>query len=457
MKHLFTLLLAACPLAAAAQLEDYRYFAPVELDGEASHYRFALPAPVYRGTARRDMGDIRVFNAMGEAVPHAFLPRDEKPDPPKLQAAPIFPLYGDGAKGIDAAAIRVERTPSGTVVNASVSGAPPAARRALLGYLVDATAVKEAPQGLVLDWRPADGLSGRVRVEGSDDLKSWRTLATDAPLLRLEHRGARLEQRRVALASSRARYLRLSFAGVPRGFTLTRVELELSAGKREPAREWISLTAQQGEDRDELLFDPQGRFPVDRVRLRLPESNTVARVEISVRERAGDKWRAVAAATAYRLSREGGEEIVSPDIVVPLTRERHWRVKVDRRGGGLGNGPPQMELGWVPHEIVFVARGAAPFTFAYGKPEAASEALPLAVVLPVKDDQELVQARRAAIGGISGRTESGPSLFKEPRRFLRRLGEDHAVRNWVLWSALVIGVLLVAAMALRLLRNMGSD
>ena len=78
--------------------------------------------------------------------------------------------------------------------------------------------------------------------------------------------------------------MRLSFAGVPRGFALTRVELELSAGKREPAREWISLTAQQGEDRDELLFDAQGRFPVDRVRLRLHESNTVARVELSVRD-----------------------------------------------------------------------------------------------------------------------------------------------------------------------------
>jgi hypothetical protein len=457
MKKLL-LLLAFLPGVVAAQERpsDYRYSAPVRVDAVGSHYRLTLPAAVYRDTERHDLGDVRIFNAGGEPVPYAFANRAATAVSPKQHGVNLFPLHGDRAKGLDATSVRVERTSHGTVVNVSVSDAPPAARRVLLGYLVDATEFKAPKDALLLTWQAREGFSGQARVEGSDDLKNWNTLAAAAPVLFLEHDGARLERRRIELGGARAPYLRLSFSGVPREFALTDVKVELRPEKPEPAREWLSVAAIEGKTRAELLFDTAGHFPVDRLRFGLPQPNTVAQVQLLTRERAADKWRVLVSATAYRLAREGGDDIVSPDIVVPVTRERYWMAQVEQKGGGFGAGEVQIELGWVPHEIVFVARGAAPFSLAYANRKAKPGALPVASVLLQQGEHQIMEVKRASVGDISGSAQPAPSLFGEPGRFLSHLSENRDLKKWTLWAALLAGVLLLAGMAFRLLRNLGD-
>jgi hypothetical protein len=202
-----SLLLLAFATAAAAQEKpsEHPYSAPLLLDAGASHYRFALPPAAYRGTSRRDLGDLRVFNAAGEPVPYAFAPRESQPAAPAVQSVNLFPLHGDREKGLDATNVRVQRTPQGTVVNVSVTDAVPAARRKLIGYLLDTSELKAPQQALLLTWQAREGFAGRARVEGSEDLKSWHSLAANSPVLLLEHAGARLERNRVELSGVRAK------------------------------------------------------------------------------------------------------------------------------------------------------------------------------------------------------------------------------------------------------------
>lgn len=457
MKRLLLALALAPGLAVAQeQPSDYRFSARLQVDGAGSHYRFAVPPAAYRGTERGDLGDVRVFNAAGEPVPYAFADRDAKPVAPPVKAVNIFPLHGDQTTGLEGTTVRVERTGSGTVVNVSVAGASSDARRTLLGYILDAAELKSPQQALLLHWKTSQGFSARARVEGSGDLKTWRTLAADAPLLHLEHGGARLERRRVELGGVHVPYLRLSFSGVPGDFALTGAELELRPDNPQPLRDWLSLAATQGKEPGELLFDAAGHFPVDRVRLHLPQPNTVARVQLLTRRQAGEKWRPVASATAYRLAREGGDDIVSPDMVMPPVLDRYWMVRVDQRGGGVGAGALRMDVGWVPHEVVFVARGEAPFLLAYGNRKAKSGALPMGTVLPRQGERQLTQARYASVGEVSGAAPPSPSLFAEPGRFLDHLADNRELKKWLLWGALVIGVVLLAGMAFRLLRSLGS-
>jgi len=83
----------------------------------------------------------------------------------------------------------------------------------------------------------------------------------------------------------------VSFDGVAPDFQLTVVRVELRAQKPEPAREWVSLPAAAGKVPGELVVDTQGHFPVDRVKLALPQPNTVAQIQLSTRERAEEPWR----------------------------------------------------------------------------------------------------------------------------------------------------------------------
>jgi hypothetical protein len=328
----------------------------------------------------------------------------------------------------------------------------PAARRRLLGYLIDASDLKAPQEALLLAWQAREGFSGRARVEGSEDLKSWNSLAANAPILFLEHAGARLERNRVELSGARAKYLRVSFEGVAPDFHLKEVRVELRAEKAEPVREWVSLRASPGKLAGELLVDTQGHFPVDRLKLALPQANTVAQIQLSTRERAEEPWRPAASATAYRLTREGGE-LASPDVRVAVNPDRYWRILVDQKGGGFGAGEVTLELGWLPHEVLFAARGAGPFTLAYGNQLARPGAAPLAAVLP---QDEKLAAGAARIGEVSGSAPPSASLFSDPVRFFRGVAESREAKKWTLWGVLLVGVLLLGWMAQRLLRDMGK-
>lgn len=61
--------------SAAERPEDFAYGSLLEADGSEALYEITLPAAVYRGVARPDLGDVRVFNSAGEVVPHAWRPR----------------------------------------------------------------------------------------------------------------------------------------------------------------------------------------------------------------------------------------------------------------------------------------------------------------------------------------------------------------------------------------------
>src|SRR5438874_8512280 len=43
---------------------------------------------------------------------------------------------------------------------------------------------------------------------------------------------------------------------------------------------------------------------------------------------------------------------------VGLNTDAHWLVRTNPKAGGLGRVAPHLVVEWVPHEIVFIARGA---------------------------------------------------------------------------------------------------
>jgi hypothetical protein len=372
----------------------------------------------------------------------------------QADAARLFPLYGEAAAGIEGVKLDVVRGAGGTVIRLAAEPRGAKAKRVLLGYLVDAGDSDLPIEALLLDWRAQAGFNGTARVEASEDLSRWVTVVADAPVLALEHAGERLERKRVEFPGRTAKYLRLSFTRVPRDFVLTGVRLERRLEREEPAREWRRLpgtpvAGQAGEYR----FDTGGRFPVDRLRLHLPQPNTVARVQLLARDEDGAPWRSVAAALAYRLDRNGASA-ANPDIAVPPGAGRQWLLRADPRGGGLGAGEVALEIGWVPHELVFAARGAAPFALAYGSRRARPEAVQLAAVLPGYAPGKEIAAQPATIGPSAGSAPPAVSL-RDPLGLLRGLVESGEGKKWALWILLSVGVLAVAWMALRLLREIG--
>jgi hypothetical protein len=454
---------AAAVAAAAERPADFAYGLPLEVDGKEALYEVVLPASVYRGSARADLGDLRVFNGAGEAVPYAWRPRRVSGAQPVTPVALVlFPLKGETGTGIEGLSIRVQRDADGqtSVDVTSAGGRPPAGKRTV-GYFIDLTRLEHPLRSLELDWEELpDGYAGKLRVEASDDLGTWRTLVAAAPLVSLEVAGQRLQQRRIELPQQKAKYLRLSWAAQdasrPTPPELIAARGEVVERAPEAAREWTSAGSRKGEKAGEYLFDLRGRHPADRVRLHLPEINTVAQVELLARDRVDQPWRPVTRGVVYRL-RRSETEITSPDMTFGVTTDRYWLLRVDTRGGGIGAGEPRLEAGWIPHVLVFAARGEPPFQLAYGSHDAKPGGHAIATLIPGYNDRTGARLRAATAG--PQQTVNVASARAQEQRELggeSQLREKIDWKRWSLWGALLLGVAVLGAMAWTLVRQLDA-
>ena len=459
---------------AAEKPAEYAYGLKIEASGSEALYDVTLPPAVYQGVTRRDLGDVRVFNGAGEVVPHAWRPRrTEKADAGASVQLTLFPLRAATGANPDSLTVNVRRGANGKVGAVSVdvkSGGAPAAAQETVAYLIDMSDMitkDRALRAIELDWKSVDGFSGKLRVDASDDLANWRTLVAGAPLLNLEVGGQRLQQKHVELPQHKAKYLRLAWmreiaiGGAKNASPeLTAANGELAEKFIEAAREWSKFAANKGDKEGEYLFDLKGQLPVDRLRLELPQANTIAQIEVLMRDKAEQRWRSAARGVAYRLNQQG-HEVLSPDIQVSASSERWLMIRVDQRGGGLGSGMPALNAGWVPHQLVFAARGAPPFTLAYGNRSAQAGAqlgtLPIESLIPGYREDAGASVRAAKTG--VQQLVNVQAASAQPQKELggeARLQEQVDWKRWSLWGMLGIGVLVLGAMAWRLTKQLGS-
>jgi len=458
-------LMSARAVSAVAQHpQDFAYGMQLEATGADALYEIVLPPAVYRHVTRADLADVRVFNGSGEMVPYAWRPyRAAESDSVVPVTLRLFPLKADERTNIDGISIHVRHGAGGeSSVDVMSNGVPTPAGvgKRTVGYLVDLTGLSRALRAIALEWQLVpDGFAGRMRVDASDDLDSWSTWVEAAPLASLEMGERRLQQRRIELPRKKAKYLRLSWVpGEGSGVfpELTSVYGEPISMVVDVPHEWAQVKAEPGEGPGEYLFDLHAHYPVDRVRVELPQLNTVVGAEWLVRDRADQPWRSVGLSTVYRL-RKNGQEIASPDVAVGLTAERYWLFRVDPRGGGLGSGVPVLGVGWVPRTLVFAARGKPPFQLVYGNRDAKPAAYPIAALVPGYDSGNNGMPANGA-----GKRQTITIVRAQPLKE-QELGGAARVKDvidwkrWSLWGSLVLGVLILGVMAWQLARRMGRD
>ena len=431
--------------AAELQRSAFAYGATLTVPGNAALYEVELPFTVYTKTRRTDLGDLRVFNASGEVVPHAFAPPPAARLP--LVDLPSFPLRGDATQ-IERIALRIEK--SGAIVSVDADSSRPGVAP-IAGYVLDARTVETPMQALMLEWSDVvNDYTGRVRVEASDDLVSWRTIADAVSVLRLAYDGRTLEQRRVAFAPQRAKFLRLTWASRQPALVVTHVKAEPEDARASAERRWQPAQPMPSREPGEYAFDLGGVPPVDRLRVELPQPNTVVPVQILTRAKAADPWRVVYSGTVYRLLHEG-ETLTNPDIDIPATATRDWLLRVDTRGGGVGGAPPSLRAGWTPARLVFVARGDGPFEIAYGSATVPPNGLSIASIVP--GYEATTSARERPTFTIAAAAEPH-TLGGEAK-----LGPPVDWKTSSLWTALVLAVAALGFMAWRLSQQAarGSD
>ena len=432
------IVLAAVALPAAAQYEpQFRFTAPIEAS-RAPLQRFELPLEVYR-EAKRDLSDVRVLNGAREAVPIGFAgsPDAQKELLPLMELPPPFTLTRPQSLNSGGSEISI-RASDGTLIR--LGGAASARTSARpVAYLLDASALNDQPiRALVFDWDAAAGSQVvNVRIESSEDLKSWSALGS-GPLVRLEEGGRTLTQPKVEFSARKVKYLRVTWSG--EGFALKRVRAEKEPSTAPVPRATRTATATAGAKPGEWIYDLGARLPVEAYRLVPVDANDVISVAVATRNDEKENWRTLGWAPFYRFRQDDGEK-QSPPVEIGRLPARYWRVTTSV---GVVPKPPTLEAQWRPGQLVFVARGEGPFSLAFGDARAPAVALPVSVMLPNYERLAELQLPLAKAGAAT----AGP----QPSRWTQ-VWREASPRRMTLWAILLGGVVLLGYMAWRLLRQ----
>ena len=439
MRIAFTLLCLALPVAAQPT-PQFRYSAPIEVTSKEPTQRLELPLEVYR-EAKRDLSDVRVLNGKGEPVPIGFAGSPDAvrvpPTPVELPQFPITRLETTAAKSGGPGTEVTIRTQDGTLVAVRGRGVESKNTPKAVAYLLDASALKDEPiRALIVDWDAAPGSQVvNVRVEASEDLKSW-TPVGGGPLVSVQGDGRALTQPRIDFAPRKARYLRLTWDAP--GFVLKRARAEKEAGSEPAARVTRVVQGTAGAKPGEYLYDLGGRLPVEAYRLIPADVNDVVAATILARNDEKEPWRTVGFAPFYNLRQADGEK-QSPPIEIGRLSARYWMARV---GQGAAPRAPALEIRWRPGQLVFVARGDGPFTLAFGDAQAPAVALPVSAMLP--------NYKRLAELELPVAKVAEPTAAPPPGRWETWWRETNA-RRLTLWAILIGGVAVLGVMAWRLM------
>ncbi|MGE0622436.1 MAG: DUF3999 domain-containing protein [Pseudomonadales bacterium] len=439
MKTATILLALLLPATALAGSTDFARGSVLDTTDGSPAQRVTLPDDVYEWVTRADLGDLRVFNRSQEEVPYTVVRPQRTEEFTPWIALPIFPLPRLQGALTDDPRIEIQVNAAGTIVEFAPGSA---ALEPATAFLFDATELEGAPTELRLDWEGSQeqDFVGRIRIEIGDDLNDWTTLVDATTIARLTNEGQLIELNLIELPPRRTRYFRVSLVEGNDKLVLNRAEVR-HRSKELPVRRWKTLTGTANQGGFE--FESGGHFPIDRVLVTEEGSASyLISARLFSRERPTDDWRNRGEHSFYRTT-VAGQTVASEPLALGH-RAQYWRVEFDADGLTA----PVLQIGWLPDELVFLTQGPAPYVLAYGRAGVEAKEWPLHQLLqrlnggPEGAELSEVPLARALPAEMLG----GPARLEPPP-------EPVDWQTIVLWSVLVLGVLLVAFFAFRLLRG----
>jgi hypothetical protein len=451
-----TIFLAAAGLVenAAAQEEpaaprpgDYAYAWPVETPARADFHELELPLEVYRAVVDPSLRDLGIFDGRDRIQPRLVSqPLAPQAQPDEAVALPLLPVLAPAGTALSDVRFTLEQQTGETRVR--VEGLPTGKSErplVLVAYLADMGEEHARLRALELAWPQAiEPLIATVTVEASLDLDHWAVIGRST-VAGLRQDAASIERRRVAVNSQQARYLRVTWQGVPAGWQLTGLTAKYSRAAPEPGRDWQVLrsTGSDAADRG-FLYDLGGAPMVDRAAVELGADNALLRASLHCRNAGGDPWARVHEGLFYRLRRDGNALASEPAELAPR-RCRFWKMRIER---GASDVAPALRLGWRPDRVLFMAEGAGPWRLAAGSARDAAHGFPQERYADA-EMRELAKKATVGVATLGARAELGGESA-------RQLPRSPDWRRWALWLGLVAGVLLVAGMAFKLVRARGA-
>ncbi|MDV5355450.1 DUF3999 domain-containing protein [Kosakonia sp. SMBL-WEM22] len=454
MKKLYGLLLSTlfCATASAAELpekpQDYARGVMLDVPQPASWYRVDLPQEVYAHSAWPDLRDVRVFNHDGERVPFALETQNTKTVAPEAVPLRVFPLDATPVSGAaqQENIVRLQ-APSGVEIRIEGDASKPVGKSYLLVLPPDLPDTFRLGE-IKLGWQESSqNWRSRASVLVSHDMRSWDTLLDDAPVMALASGNDKLKLDRIQLPERQlpdgGRYLLLVFDTPDLPVTLTEA---MAMPGREPAP--LEKIQMAGNGRQVSPTEAQYQWPQPQPFRSLSvefHEDVVLPVEIAIRRTATSAWQPL---TKTVLWQRNGQR----SVAVELAGETVQAVRITTLDARLPNLLPQVYGSRDRLALVFNAQGKEPFILAWGNKAAQPAAVTPDTLIPQELRKQLdptsipdaLPGDKVTLGGEARMTAT--PLTEQEGKWKRLL----------VWGVLVLGVAVLAWMAIRIWREAQS-
>jgi len=451
------------------RLEDFAWSRPIDTRASGVIQVIDVPYALYLDSVEPGLADLRVFDADGQAVPHAVAePARAEVDAPTVTPLPLYRmpegtapeevlLPGSGYQ------VNVGHRAGRTTVQLDALLAEASTRPPPLAYLVDTSDIEGEIVALEFDLAPMpeDYLTA-LRIDATDDLVKYRTLRRKAVVAQLAGADGSITQRRVPLSRVRAKYVRVTWPadeGAPVILGISAVQQPPRPERARSRHRVSSMPGVSGESTESPqpgvhVFDLGGFVPVDRLQVDLGSGRALVSAQVARASAADGPWRRVFHGYVYQLDRgsrtEPDDDGRNPPIDVDGRRMRFYRVAFDAKGGGAGRPAPALEISWPTEQLYFVAQGRAPYTLAVGKAGAPSARFDAAQLFAIGGEAARAKGPTPATARLGKRAAMRGEAALEPEK-------ESPARKIALWGVLLTAVAIVAMMALRLIREMNAS
>ena len=430
--YAFGLALSAT-VAAGESPQDFAYAVDIEGVNAAGFYAVELNAFVYEKAARADLRDLRVFDAQGNALASVLRAPASTEASTRWRQLPAFAVRGAPAQGIADIDVRVH----GGGASFAIQNRAVRPNAVVRGYLLHNPAAKppaaqsaEPLHAVEIHWREPANFVARVSLEASDDLNRWWPIG-HATLADLAQGRRRLVQRRIDIAPTRTKYLRLAWEDNEPPFALDAARAELRAAPPSPLVWYTAALTPSAAGEYRLTLPPAIR--PTRGRVDFEGVNNIAHVEWLARGAETAAWRVRGAGTVHRLQLQG-RELRSDTVALSGGDQREWLLRVRPSKPA----PVRAAFGLTPDTLAFFAPAGGAYFIAVGNADAAPADARLGAVLSAHRDATALSARLGATRALGG----------ESRR-----AAGTAWMRWLLWGILGVGLLWLAWMARSALRE----
>ena len=357
----------------------------------------------------------------------------------------MFPVFENANQTNPLQNIKIATDRNGAIVEiTNLKGADQRKKKSVVGFLIDASTISNAISSFQIhyDELPKNSFL-KLRLQGSNDLKNWTVIESEAVVAWFEMNGEKVTQDEIVNHYPNFKFYQLSnSSGEPLPKTtdvtahfskLTETQQVSFHTKKVEGRKY-----EDSKNEFSYAYDLNGNFPVFGIKVKFKDINSIAKFAIEASHSEKGPWQKIDEGTFFVVTREN-KAFEKLDLNFSTNKFRFWKLKLVSDKSGMGSQFPEFAFLWEPQKLRFLARGSEPFMLAYGSSKATNY-----------QNADLVNFGEKEFG--RGQLQAQQTLGG-PAQLIAEVKSDINYRKYGLWAVLLLGVLVIGTMALQVRKN----